>query len=224
MFESGIESMMDGSVFTRERPVFVARDNRRARRLRYGGAAAAILACLWLAALAVGMLGTGRLPGLSLPSGVRGAEHGVREPAPARVERSSPRAQATPRQTSEPRVSRRSDAVGQEPRVRQAPARPALRQAVNRIRNVRDVAPPVLPIARPAAPQAAPPPAPAPAPAPAALPKQGWARQGQTAPPGQTRRAETQLAPAPAPAPTTPQPLPAPPGQQRKAEDPKPKG
>src|SRR4051812_19727016 len=57
-----------------ERPVFVATDGRRARRLRYAAALGVALSCAWLVALAVGMLGVGRLPGLSLPLIARGAD------------------------------------------------------------------------------------------------------------------------------------------------------
>ena len=49
-----------------ERAIFVAADGRRARRLRGVGFVAAFLACLWVVGLAVGMLGFGSLPGVSL--------------------------------------------------------------------------------------------------------------------------------------------------------------
>lgn len=47
-----------------ERPVFAAADGRRARRLRVAALLAAALVGLWVAALAAGMLGFGRLPGV----------------------------------------------------------------------------------------------------------------------------------------------------------------
>lgn len=217
MFKPGTERVMDGSVFTRERPVFVAADNRRARRLRFGGGAAALIACLWVAALAVGMLGTGRLPGFSLPSGVRGAEHDVRERAPAKAKPSSKRSRVAvakaPTARLAPRVATRSEPVRRPARARRSSATPARRAIPLRTRNAAEA---------PLVTQPAPTPAPAPAPPP---PKQGWARQGYAAPPGETRRIEAQQPAAPpAPAPAQPQPAPAPPGQQKKAEDPNPKG
>ena len=223
MFKPGTERVMDGSVFTRERPVFVAADNRRARRLRYGGAAAALIACLWVAALAVGMLGTGRLPGLSLPSGVRGADHDLREGAPTQAKPSSERSRVAvakaPTTRLTPRVATRSEPVRRPARARRSPAATARRAVPTR--NVAEPAPPAE--AAEASPVTQP--APTPAPAPAPPPKQGWARQGYAAPPGETRRIEAQQPAAPpAPAPAQPQPAPAPPGQQKKAEDPNPKG
>jgi hypothetical protein len=50
-----------------ERPVFLAADGRRARRLRVVAAAVTVLALLWLVALAAGSLGFGSLPGFSVP-------------------------------------------------------------------------------------------------------------------------------------------------------------
>src|SRR5215210_1267894 len=50
-----------------ERPVFVADDDQRARRLRMAAVAVLALASLWVAGLIVGMLGLGRLPGVSVP-------------------------------------------------------------------------------------------------------------------------------------------------------------
>jgi hypothetical protein len=219
MFEPGIERMMDGSVFTRERPVFVAADNLRARRLCYGGGAAVLFACLWVAALAVGMLGTGGLPGVSFPSGVRGAEHGVREQAPAKGKPASERSRAVvakpPTPYLEPRVATRNEPVRH---ARKSSANPARRATPIRARSVAESAPPAEAAAAPPVTQPAPPPVPPP-------PKQGWARQGYAAPPGEIRRIEAQEPAAPqAPAPAQPQPAPAPPGQQKKAEDPNPKG
>jgi hypothetical protein len=220
MFKPGTERVMDGSVFTRERPVFVAADNRRARRLRFGGGAAGLIACLWVAALAVGMLGTGRLPGFSLPSGVRGAEHDVRERAPAKAKPSSERSRVAvakqPTARLEPRVAARSEPVRRPARARRSPATPARRTVPLPTRNVAEPAPPADAAEAPPVTQPAPTPAPPP-------PKQGWASQGYAAPPGETRRIEAQQPAAP-PAPAQPQPAPAPPGQQKKAEDPNPKG
>jgi hypothetical protein len=47
-----------------ERPVFAAADGRRARRLRVAALVAAALVAAWVVALAAGMLGFGRLPGV----------------------------------------------------------------------------------------------------------------------------------------------------------------
>ena len=49
-----------------EHAIFVASDGRRARLLRRAALAAAVLACLWVVGLGVGMLGFGSLPGVSV--------------------------------------------------------------------------------------------------------------------------------------------------------------
>jgi hypothetical protein len=212
-----------------ERPVFVAADDRRARWLRYGGAFAVLLGCLWLAALAIGMLGIGHLPGLSLPSLVSRDDGAPREHVRPNVNSSSPASPAAdmpqrPASRSAPTPTAKAKAVTQPPRSRRAsattvsPSTPA--------GGVPDAGPPADVAPQPVTPQ------PAPAPAPT---QQGWARRGYTTPPGEVRRAET-------PAPTTPPgetrrqaaqdpttaPAPAapvtPPGQEKKAEDPNPKG
>ena len=52
----------------RERPVFVAADNRRAYTLRALGCAGGTLAALWLVALVAGALSAGRLPAVPSPA------------------------------------------------------------------------------------------------------------------------------------------------------------
>ncbi len=56
--------MPETSIRTVERPVFVADDGRRARRLALGARAAAALVAIWAVALAAGGVGFARLPAL----------------------------------------------------------------------------------------------------------------------------------------------------------------
>jgi hypothetical protein len=56
--------MPETSIRTLERPVFVAADGRRARRLALGARAAAALVAIWALALAAGGVGFARLPAL----------------------------------------------------------------------------------------------------------------------------------------------------------------
>jgi hypothetical protein len=56
--------MPETSIRTVERPVFVADDGRRARRLALGARAAAALVAIWAFALAAGGVGFARLPAL----------------------------------------------------------------------------------------------------------------------------------------------------------------
>jgi hypothetical protein len=172
-----------------ERPVFVAEDGRRARWLRRGAAATAVLACLWLAGLAVGMLGFRNLPNLSLP-GLGAGHKSPREqpsiavrPAPssAAVPARSPEVQARQRPTaSEARVERirapsRAPAVASARRQASRPAPPAKTQLIQ--------------------------PQPVPIPPPS---QQAGMRRGWITPPGQMRRAQAPSAP------------PEPPGQSRR--------
>jgi hypothetical protein len=231
----GIFKAVEASLVTTavDRPVFVAANGRRARWLRSGGAVALVLACFWLVALAVGMLGIGRLPGVSLPSVVRGAEKGSSERAPAAADSSLPASPAVAAEMSGlgSEASERAKAFRQTPAARRTSAKPKRQPA--RSRTAPAFVPPVQTVQTPVATQ----PAPTPAPAPATAAKQGWARQGYTAPPGQSRETETQAPATPpaqgrraetesttAPAPPTPGPTTVPPGQQKKAEDPIPKG
>jgi hypothetical protein len=56
--------MPETSIRTVERPVFVAEDGRRARRLALGTRAAAALVAIWAFALIAGGVGFARLPSL----------------------------------------------------------------------------------------------------------------------------------------------------------------
>jgi hypothetical protein len=172
-----------------ERPVFVAEDDRRARWLRRGAAATAVLACLWVAALAVGILGFRSLPNVSLP-GLGGGHNRPGEqqsnavrplPSSAAAPARSPKVQARQRPTS---IKARVAGTG-------APARaPAVASTRRR----------VSPPAPPAQTQITQPqPLPIPPPSQRAGMRLGW-----ITPPGQTRRAQAPPAP------------PAPPGQSRR--------
>jgi hypothetical protein len=168
-----------------ERPVFVASDGRRARRLRFVASAVAVLALLWLAALAAGMFGFGRLPGISTPLGRIGGPDRAQSD---RSESKTPTATRSEQRSAElisDSGSGRASGSNQTARGRSTTM--ARRNAAKRAaRRPRAPAPPVAvqPV-QPALP---------------AQPQQGWARQGRPAPPGYTRR-------------TQPQPAPPPPGQ-----------
>jgi hypothetical protein len=202
--------------------VFVAEGDRRARLLRYGGAVVVALASLWLAGLGIGMLGLGNLPGVTLPIPGVSAERG---------------------QQSE----RSRDAATPVPEITAAPARSVASSARSeRIRSSASVLPQAkAPQRRSAVPvgtnsqprtgsqpgQVAQPPAqPTPAPAPV---NRGWASRGWSEPPGQARPSPAEpvrrrgepKAVAPTTPTTTPAPIPiVPPGQQKKADEPKPTG
>jgi hypothetical protein len=204
-----------------ERAVFVTESSHRARTLRYGAAVVVLLACLWLAGLGIGMLGLGRLPGLSLAVPDR-ADDGARSeqatkvvrppsqpsrarPAAARV---TPSAQRRAAQTRSQLSTRSQTRAGRRTPVAKVPAPP------------RATPPPPAP-----AQNVQPPQAPAtPQPVPRGLERRGLtAPPGQTqkateppAPPGQTRRQEGSTTTTPEPA-----PAPAPPGQQQKLDEPK---
>jgi len=207
-----------------ERPVFVATDDRRARRLRYAAALGVAVSCAWLMALAIGTLGIGRLPDLSLPLIARGADktpaikHDVATPAPGPALAAATRGRATSRAAA-PLAHRPAaiETTASQPRaavaVRQKPAKKV------------HAAKPSTTTPTRAVPSAAPAPA-------AVTPRQGWARRGSTAPPGRTRQAEPQPATTssgPArrdgtdttTAPAMPVTTPVPPGQQKKPDDPR---
>jgi pyruvate/2-oxoglutarate dehydrogenase complex dihydrolipoamide acyltransferase (E2) component len=206
--------------------VFVAEDDRRARLLRYGGAALVALACLWLAGLGIGMLGLGNLPGVTLPIPGVSAERGQQS------ERS--RDAATPVQaiTAAPARSVASSARGE--RIRSS--RSVLPQATApQRRSAVHVGTGSQPrtgsqSGQPPAPPTPAQPTPAPAPAPM---NRGWTRRGWSEPLGHAspslaepvrRRGEPNTA-APTMPTTTTAPIPiAPPGQQKKADEPKPTG
>jgi hypothetical protein len=165
-----------------ERPVFVASDGRRARRLRLVASAIAVLALLWLAALAVGMVGFGRLPSISTPLGRIGG------PDKAQGDRSESKTQ-TPMWLEQRSTKLISDSGRGASAARQAgrgstattaghtTARPAARGRRTPVPPV--AAQPVQPAVPPL--------------------QQGWARHGRAAPPGYTRRTQPQPAPPPPP-------------------------
>lgn len=166
-----------------ERPVFVAADGRRARRLRIAAGVVAVLALLWLVALAAGTFGFGRLPGIATPL----ARIGGGDPKP---ERSNPaKSIPTPSEErtaavvvdSEQKATRtiasaRGSASASTARAG-ARARAARRGAARPPAAVQPAQPPAQPVAPP--------------------PQQGWSRHGRPAPPGYTRRTQQQPAPPP---------------------------
>jgi hypothetical protein len=208
-----------------ERPVFVTVNGRRARLLRYGGVTAALLAGLWLAGLSIGMLGFGHLPGLSLPAAVRSAADSP-ERSFASVKLSSDVPGTADARTS---AGQRVASALSKAKTKTASGSQRATESVSRPSRTRAAAKPA-PAAHAAQPAVE-------AAAPAAL-RQGWARRGQTAPPGQSRRTEPKQPPvtpgqtrrngyvaAPTTAPATPVIPPLPPGQEKKAaEESKPKG
>ena len=188
--------------------VFVARDGRRARRLRNTAVVVGVLAIMWVVGLTVGMLGFGSLPGVPLVKGV--ASH-------------APPAEASALPAAEREVSRLLAADDSAGRHQQAPTSTTRRTASGGVRHrsstrkrshrraatppAANVQPPVNPSQR----------------------TRGWSRKGYSAPWGQVRKA------APPPPPATShgrrvgrqKPLPAPPppvspGQAKKAAEPPP--
>lgn len=151
--------------------VFAAPNGRRARILGLGGVCAGVVALGWLAALGLAMVGAGGSLGV-LP----GAKHEGRAPdgMPAHTAAflDVARARPTPRPGASP-IGRRQF-PHQRSETTQVPA-PAARSAVVSAQDR-----PVASLA--AAPQGLLPPKAA------ATPRQGWARQGRTAPPGQMKR------------------------------------
>ena len=75
-----LETKFEPATAPPDEAVFVARDGRRARRLRNAAIVLGVLAILWIVGLGVGMLGFGSLPGVAL---VKGARADSRTPAPA---------------------------------------------------------------------------------------------------------------------------------------------
>ena len=205
-----------------ERVVFVTESSHRARTLRYGAAVVVLLACLWLAGLGIGMLGLGRLPGLSLAVPDRAGD-GARSEQATKVVR--PASQPSRFRPSAARVT-----PSAQRRAAQTRSQPSTRTDTPAVRRT--------PVAKAPAPRrATPPPSPptqnvqpppqasvTPQPVPRGLERRGLtAPAGQTrkateppAPPGQTRREEGSTTTTPQPA-----PAPAPPGQQKKLDEPK---
>ena len=169
-----------------ERPVFVAEDDRRARRLRRGAVATAVLACLWLAGLAVGMLGVWNLPNVSLPALSGGGGHNSPREQPSNAVPPAPSSAAVPARSADAQAGQRPVPI--EARVARTAPPPRARAAAAAPRRV---APPAQIVQ----------PQPAPIPPPS---QRAGVRRGSITPPGQTRRAPA----APAP--------PAPPGQSRR--------
>jgi hypothetical protein len=214
-----------------ERPVFVASDDRRARRLRYAAVLAVIVACAWVTALAIGMLGYGSLPSVSLPLVASGAD-------------AAPGQQAETARVSPTSVSR-AESIARA-RATGGPAGAALTGSSNVVKQTRPTAAtaaaerhktsPSRARNRTAPAQAVQPTTPTAA---AITPaRQGWARRGLPAPPGQTHvatqtiRAKNHQPTAVPPgqtrrqggndattAPATPVATPVPPGQQKKADE-----
>lgn len=209
-----------------EPTVFVAEDDRRARLLRYGGAAVVALASLWLAGLGVGMLGLGNLPGVTLPIPGVSAERGQQS------ERSRDAATPVRKITAAPASSVASSA---RERIRSSGS-VALQAKAPRQRSAVPVGTGSRPRSGSQPGQVVQPPAqltpaqPTPAPAPV---NRGWTSRGWSEPPGQARpspaepvrrRGEPKAA-APATPTTPPAPIPiVPPGQQKKADEPSPTG
>jgi len=151
-----------------ERAVFVTDDDRRARRMRRGAFAATALACLWVVGLGLGMFGFGSLPGVSLI-----------KPGPDGSKSEAPRAQQ----------------AGGEGIVRQSRSLDPLGRLITRGRSgvvqasASQHAVKTAQRSRPFTPPRSTPPAVPPAQQPVnpAQRQRGWARNGLTAPPGQTR-------------------------------------
>jgi hypothetical protein len=211
-----------------DRPVFVAADDRRARRLRYAAVLAVVVAFAWVTALAIGMLGFDRLPSVSIPlvgGGTDGDPSQRAEPthvsptARSKAE-SIARARASARQTRA--APTRSGNVVQPTSAGPTAVTDA---AAGRKASPRRATQPSAPALQPLLP--ATPPA-----------RQGWSRRGATAPPGQARRAAPETVrvknhqPTAVPpgqtrkqggeattAPATPVTAPVPPGQQKKADE-----
>ena len=188
--------------------VFVARDGRRARRLRNAAILAGVLAILWIVGLAVGMLGFGSLPGVAL---VKGARADSRTPAPT-ASVTAKRALARSVAVEAKALRRISARIASAHGVATTTARgtPSVSKASHR----RVVTPPAAATQTPVNP---------------AVRTRGWARKGYQAPRGQLRRA----APPPPPATSRGRQIgrtklqPAPmlavaPGQAKKAVEPPP--
>jgi hypothetical protein len=146
--------------------VFASANGRRARFMRVAGSGAGVLALGWLVALGLAILGAASIPG-ALP--------GASEPA-SRPARAVPRAD-TSRPVHGQRATRALRApVAAQPLRHHAVAAVALPSTAA----ARRLSPPERSVA-PSAPAAPP------APVATASSRQGWARHGWKAPPGQTR-------------------------------------
>jgi hypothetical protein len=204
---AALETKREQTTLRADDAVFVARDGRRARRLRNAAVAAGVLAILWVVGLTVGMLGFGSLPGVALVKGVashaRPAEASALPAADREVSRLLAADDTAVRHQARTSSNHRTASVGVRHRssTRKRSRRPA----------------------------ATPPAANAQVPVNPSQRTRGWSRRGYSAPRGQIRKA------APPPPPATsrgrrvgrPKPLPASPppvspGQAKKAAQPPP--
>jgi hypothetical protein len=204
---AALETKREQTTLPADDAVFVARDGRRARRLRNTAVVMGVLAILWVVGLTVGMLGFGSLPGVALVKGV--ASH-------------APPAEASALPAAEREVSRllaADDTAGRH-QARTSTTRRTASVAVRHRSSTRK---------RSRRPAATPPAANAQASVNPSQRTRGWSRRGYSAPRGQVRKA------APPPPPATSRgrrvgrqkPLPAPPpsvspGQVKKAAQPPP--
>jgi hypothetical protein len=204
---AALETKHEQTTLPGDDAVFVARDGRRARRLRNAAVAAGVLAILWVVGLIVGILGFGSLPGVALVKGVashaRPAEASALPAADPEVSRLLVADHNAVRHRAGTSTSHRTASVGARHRssTRKRPRRPAATPPAANAQT------PVNPSTR----------------------TRGWSRKGYSAPRGQVRKA------APPPPPATSRgrrvgrqkPLPAPPppvspGQAKKAAQPPP--
>src|SRR5689334_16774662 len=191
-----------------EDAVFVARDGRRARRLRNAAVVVGVLAILWVVGLGVGMLGFGSMPGIALVKGVRHDSRPATNSAVPAAERDASRLVAAKVAAIRREITRST--ASHDP----APVIVAKRTAV-----VRSAAP--APAATPAA-------ATAQTPVNPATRTRGWSRKGYTAPRGLLRRTAPPPPPATSrgrrvgPQKTVALPPPVAPGQMKKAAQPPP--
>ena len=160
-----------------EPAVFVTDNNRRARRLRHGSIVAAVLACLWLVGLGVGMFGLGGLPGISLGKNDNPGAGGAR-PEPNLVKPSPVARSLDPRAPVATPGRQNQRTLGSRSRSERAPTRPA--GAVNPPVSIPPVSNPAPPAQQPVNPGGR---------------ERGWTRKGYQAPPGQVR--QTQPPPPP---------------------------
>ena len=204
---TALETKREQTTLRADDAVFVARDGRRARRLRNAAIVVGVLAILWVVGLTVGMLGFGSLPGVALVKGVashaRPAEATALPAAYREVSRLLAADDTAVRHQARTSTNHRTASVGvrhrssTRKRSRRAAATPPAANAQV----------PVNPSQR----------------------TRGWSRKGYSAPRGQVRKA----APPPPPAtsrgrrvgrqkPLAAPPPPVSPGQAKKAAQPPP--
>jgi hypothetical protein len=166
-----LETIPEQTTSPADDAVFVARDGRRARRLRNAAVVVGVLAVLWVVGLGVGMLGFGSLPGIGLVKGAHAHLRPADVPAPSLpvaptgIRSDSPvvDAKAVRRELAQANVTRRKASVAAAHR---AAARRAARTPVVGA-PARGAQAPVNPAQR----------------------SRGWSRKGYTAPRGQLRKA-----------------------------------